>query len=89
MEGRILLETRAKQRLFAQALGLPGAEACGERSIGNSHALPAIEFPVESDSKRLEHFGPAGVMHAFGIGQDPVEVEQQRVPAQSAGPASR
>jgi hypothetical protein len=29
------------------------------------------------------------VMHAFGIGQDPVEVEQQRVPAQSAGPASR
>ena len=55
------------------------------QAIGNSHALLLIIVPVQLNPKGLDDLAPAGEMEGLGIRQDPIEIEQQRIPTQIDG----
>lgn len=47
--------------------------------VGNPHEVLEVKLPIEMNPQRFQGLVPGPLMNALGVGQDPVEVEQQRV----------
>ena len=86
---RVVFERLAKQIALRGKHGsrrLPCPKFFNQNRIGNPDAVLLVVVPIEADSERCEHRRPAGKMHGFRIGQNAVEVEEQRVPGQNENP---
>jgi hypothetical protein len=52
--------------------------------VGNSHEVLLVSGPIELNPQGFQGLVPGAVMDPLGVGQNAVEIEQQRVKAKGA-----
>jgi hypothetical protein len=67
-----------------QTLRVADAEARRQDVVGDADAVSQVPGPVDGNAERRESRAPAGEVYVFGVGQDPVEIEEQSVVGQSS-----